>query len=143
LSAGVEVLACETCGSAEKATHGSTRGERLLQHLRTAHAQSSQGCVSVSSVRCLWACKRSCAVHLRAPGKPGYVLVELEANETAARAVLDYAAMYGESVDGAVPFRRWPDPLRGHFLCRTPPVLPEPSATPPLASQAGSDKDSP
>lgn len=136
----VELVACETCGSSDRDEHGHTRGEQLLQHLRSARAETSK--VSVASVRCLWACKRSCAVHLRSPGRSGYVLVDLEPSETSARALLDYAAMYGESADGAVPFKRWPDPLRGHFLCRTPPA-PVSARLAPLESAAPSDKDSP
>lgn len=88
-----------------------------------ATATPADAGITLSSVRCLWACKRSCAVHLRAPGRAGYVLVELAPTAESARALLDYAAMYSDSVDGGVPFKQWPQPLRGHFLCRIPPTL--------------------
>jgi predicted metal-binding protein len=122
LSTGVELIACATCGGAERDEHGTTRGEQLLRQLEQS-ATASDGAVTLSSVRCLWACKRSCAVHLRSPGRAGYVLVELTPTAETARALLDYAAMYGDSVDGAVPFKQWPQPLRGHFMCRIPPSL--------------------
>jgi predicted metal-binding protein len=118
--ARVELIVCETCGSAERETHGSTRGERLLAQLTAAQASAPAADIELSSVRCLWACSRSCAVHLRSPGRVGYVLCELEPSALTAQALLEYAAMYGASPDGAVPFKTWPQPLRGHFMCRIP-----------------------
>ncbi len=119
----IELIACETCGSAERESHGSTRGERLLGALRAAlGARPERTDVTLSATRCLWACQRSCAVHLRGPGRAGYVLCELEPSAASAEALLEYAALYARSADGAVPYRQWPAALRGHFLCRTPPV---------------------
>jgi len=113
----VELIACVTCGSAERETHGTTAGERLFAELL---ARAEPGPVRVTSVRCLWACSRSCAVHLRAEGRPGYVLCELSPTGESAEALLDYAALYARSSDGAVPYKQWPAALRGHFLCRLP-----------------------
>ena len=120
-SGPVELIACETCGSIERETHGSTRGERLLAQLRATAAEHEPAFeLKLSSVRCLWACSRSCAVHVRSRGRHGYVLCELEPTEACARALLDYAALYAQTADGAVPFKTWPQALRGHFLCRLP-----------------------
>ena len=120
MSARVELIACATCGGADRDEHGQTRGERLRSLLDACAGDADSG-VTLSSVRCLWACKRSCAVHLRSPGRAGYVLVELTPTAETARALLDYAALYAESVDGGVPFKQWPQPLKGHFMCRIPP----------------------
>ena len=125
MSRRVELIACATCGGADRDEHGQTRGERLLRQLDASVTEADTS-VTLSSVRCLWACKRSCAVHLRSPGRAGYVLVELTPTAETARALLDYAALYGESVDGGVPFKQWPQPLRGHFMCRIPPPAGEP-----------------
>jgi hypothetical protein len=57
---------------------------------------------------------------LRSSGRVGYVLVELEPTEQSARALLDYASLYLQTTDGAVPFKTWPHALRGHFHCRIP-----------------------
>lgn len=122
-----EIVACETCGkNAERDASGRTRGECLLAELRAAVASTGDIGVDVSSVRCLWACSRTCAVHVRSASRVGYVLADLEPTELSARALLDYAALYAESEDGAVPYRQWPAPLKGHFLCR----IPQPSAAP-------------
>jgi predicted metal-binding protein len=115
-----EIVACETCGSAQRDAAGRTRGEGLIAELRAALASSGELPVDVSSVRCLWACKRSCAVAVRSLSRVGYVIAELEPTELVARALLDYAARYARSEDGAVPYKEWPAALKGHFLCRFP-----------------------
>lgn len=134
----VELIACATCGSAERETHGSTRGERLLAELTRAHDPGASP-IALSSVRCLWACTRSCAVHVRAPGRPSYVLCGFEPDEASAKGLLEWAALYAASRDGAVPFKQWPAAVKGHFLCRVPAaaVVGDDSDLPPEGSAVG------
>jgi predicted metal-binding protein len=118
--ARAEIVACSTCGGASGQADGRPSGEHLLDRLhRELEGRGDIG-VEVKSVRCLWACKRSCAVMLRSVGRVGYVIVDLEPNDTSARALLDYASLYVQSEDGAVPFKAWPVALKGHFHCRIP-----------------------
>ncbi len=118
----VEIIACETCGgAAERDLEGRTRGQRLLAQLREACEGSAV--VALSGTRCLWSCKRSCSVHVRSVDRAGYVLCDLEPSEASAHALLAYAMLYAASSDGAVPYKQWPDALRGHFLCRIPPPV--------------------
>lgn len=117
MSGTAEIVACFTCGSSDRDGEGRTRGERLIAALS---AQAARPDVAVSSVRCLWSCSQSCAVHVRAAGKVSYVLARLEPTEETASALLDWSAMYAQSPDGAVPFKTWPQALKGHFLCRIP-----------------------
>ena len=144
----VELIACETCGPKDAvALHGSTDGARLGLWLRRLADTAPE--VRVSSTRCLWACSRSCAVHVRGLDGPhsthgarvGYVIATLEPTEVAARALLDYATLYAATADGAVPFKQWPAPLRGHFLCRIPAVTTPaaPTATAPTSSKLTRD----
>ena len=44
------------------------------------------------------------------------------ADEEAARAILDYALLYAGSEEGQVPYRAWPEGVKGHFITRTPPA---------------------
>jgi predicted metal-binding protein len=118
--ARAEIVACSTCGGASREVDGRSRGEHLIERLRRTLAERGDIGVDVASVRCLWACKLSCAVMLRSPGRAGYVIVELEPSDTSARALLDYADLYLRSEDGAVPYKTWPDALKGHFHCRIP-----------------------
>jgi len=115
-----EIVACETCGNAQRDAEGRVPGEVLLAALRAELAVAGEVPVDVSSVRCLWACKRSCAVALRSRGRVGYLLADLEATAVSARALIDYATLYAASEEGAVPYKTWPAALKGHFLCRFP-----------------------
>ena len=132
----IELIACETCGGTDTPDQTQrpdqppppTRGQRLLSQLHASLASSGapEFELRISSVRCLWACTRSCAVHLRGPGRVGYVLCELEPEPSTARALIEYARLYAHSSDGLVPLRQRPQALRGHFLCRIPATTPVP-----------------
>jgi len=121
LSDDVSLIACHTCGSSSRDEHGRTQGERLIDRLHAQRDHAAHEHVRVETVRCLWLCKQSCAVHVRAQGRASYVLAQFDDSVESARGLLDYAAMYGQSADGVVPFRQWPDAVRGHFVCRLPP----------------------
>jgi predicted metal-binding protein len=125
---GATLIACETCRPADRDEQGRAAGERFIEQLRAAHTSGVGSEITLSTVRCLWACQRSCAVHLRAPGRPGYVLVGFEPTPDAAQALLEYASLYAQSEAGAVPYKSWPVGVKGHFLCRLPP-FPEPAPT--------------
>jgi predicted metal-binding protein len=127
IGARAEIVACVTCGGAAREPDGRTRGEHLLERLTRERAARGDIGIDVQPVRCLWACKRSCAVLLRSPARPGYVIVELEPSDISACALLDYAVLYSTAPDGAVPYKAWPGPLKGHFLCRIPAGDPPPS----------------
>jgi len=115
---------CETCRRAPADPTRPSDGAQLAGLVAQALAAYGGALpVRVSRTRCLWACKRSCTAHVRARGKPGYVLCELEPTAASAQGLIEYARLYAESPDGAVPFKTWPDAVRGHFLCRIPPVL--------------------
>jgi predicted metal-binding protein len=118
--ARAEIVACSTCGAAAGEPGARSLGEQLLDRLRLELESRGDIGVSVTSVRCLWACKKSCAVMLRSFGRVGYVIVELEPSDVSARALVDYARLYLESDDGAVPYKTWPAALKGHFHCRIP-----------------------
>jgi len=116
--ARAELVACETCGGVP--AEGLARGAMLLARLREELARAGEVGVDLTSVRCLWACKKSCAVLLRSSERVGYVIVELEPSADVARALVDYAQLYRASPDGAVPYKAWPPALKGHFHCRIP-----------------------
>lgn len=122
---GAAVVACNSCRhSADRRTDdgGVSGGARLVAALR--RVQSSDAAyegVEVQEMACLFACDAFCTVHLRAPGKIGYVLGRFSATDDDARAILDYAVHYGKSEVGQVPYRDWPEGVKGHFLTRTPP----------------------
>jgi len=122
---GPAVVACNTCRHSAEAREdgeGVRGGARLAALLRTLQASDPRyGEIAVQEMPCLFACADFCTVHLRAPGKVGYVLGRFVPDDEAARAILDYAAHYAASEHGRVPFADWPEGVKGHFITRTPP----------------------
>jgi len=123
---GPSLVVCSTCRHSEAAREDETGvrgGARLLGELRTAAAGDPRLAeLAIEAMPCLFACTSHCTVHLRAPGKVGYVLGRFEPTVEAAQAILDYAAHYLESEAGSVPYRLWPQGVKGHFLVRVPPA---------------------
>ena len=122
---GPAVVACTTCRHAADAREdaaGVRGGARLVAALRRVKASDPRYAgIAVQEMPCLFACSDFCTVHLRAPGKIGYVLGRFTPDEDAARAILDYAVHHAASADGRVPFANWPAGVKGHFITRMPP----------------------
>lgn len=122
---GPAVVVCTTCRHSAEAREdaaGVRGGAALARALHDARAADPRYAgVAVQEMACLFACADHCTVHLRAPGKVGYVLGRFVGGGEAARAILDYAVAYAASEMGQVPFREWPQGVKGHFITRTPP----------------------
>ena len=116
------VVVCNTCrvSAEDRETAGGERGGALLAAALRALAAGTG--VAIQEMPCLFNCAQHCSVHLRAPGKIGYVLGRFEPTDEAARAILDYAIAYAASADGVVPYRQWPEGVKGHFIVRVPPA---------------------
>ncbi|WP_029007515.1 DUF1636 domain-containing protein [Azospirillum halopraeferens] len=124
-----EVIVCETCRHPDvpPTEDGPTAGAVLAGALRTALAgRAGTADVRLSTMRCLMSCKRSCAVHVRAPGKMAYVLGDLAPTADTAHTLAAYVEAYAAADDGVVPFRQWPEGVKGRFVARVPP-LPAPA----------------
>jgi predicted metal-binding protein len=119
------IVACSTCrfsADAREDGAGVRGGARLIEALRAVQASEPRyQAVAVQDMPCLFACADHCTVHIRAPGKVGYVLGRFAPDAEAARAILDYAVHHAESAEGRVPFRDWPQGVKGHFIVRVPP----------------------
>ena len=61
---------------------------------------------------------------VQAHGKLCYTLGRFEVSEDAAQGIVDYAVAHADSVTGQVPYREWPQAVKGHFVTRHAP-LPE------------------
>lgn len=117
-AAGPAIIACNSC----RRDGAQGAGAALLVALRRVQLSSpAYEAVTIEEMPCLFACSAGCTIHLRAPGKIGYVLGHFEPDAEAARAILDYAIAYAASAEGQVPYRAWPEGVKGHFLVRTPP----------------------
>jgi predicted metal-binding protein len=122
---GPSLVVCNTCrvSEADREDADGRRGGAILADALRAEAEGDArlAALAIEEMPCLFNCTQHCSVHLRAPGKIGYVLGRFEPTHAAAQAILDYAAAYLESEEGVVPYRRWPEGVKGHFIVRIPP----------------------
>lgn len=95
-------------------------GERLLAAVGAA-AAGAPG-VRVRGVACLMGCSHGCNAAISGDGKMSYVLGGFEPGEEAAEALVEYATKHAEQESGVVPFRQWPQGVKGHFKARIPPL---------------------
>jgi predicted metal-binding protein len=120
------VVSCNTCRYSAEARddeQGRRGGVRLTQALRKVQSSDPRYAgIAIEEMACLFACQDFCTVHLRAPGKIGYVLGRFAPDEESARTILDYAAHYADSEFGQVAFSQWPEGVKGHFITRSPPA---------------------
>jgi len=117
-----DIVMCTTCrfSATEKlGPDGRTGGETLIAHMREAIA-SRGAALAVVTQACLWNCRRHCSVVLRDEARFTYVTGDHEPSRAQAEAILDWFALHEGSETGEVPFRQWPDRMRGHFIARIP-----------------------
>lgn len=114
------ITVCDTCkrDGWDQTESSQTDGERLADLIEA----SDLGEVKTRRVSCLMGCKKACNVAVQASGKLAYTLGEFDPDETAAEAIVEYAKLHAQSETGQVPFRTWPQGVKGHFVTRHPPV---------------------
>ncbi len=119
------ITICDTCKREDwdPAVQSVTDGEALAELVEAA-AALVRGPVRTRRVSCLMGCTHGCNVAVQAPGKLNYTLGRFDPDPEAAEAIVDYAVKHAESETGQVPYREWPQGVKGHFVTRHPP-LPE------------------
>ncbi|MEM7271385.1 MAG: DUF1636 domain-containing protein [Pseudomonadota bacterium] len=115
------ITVCDTCRREHRKElkEEAPCGEDLLSAVREAALDTD---VNVRSVSCLMGCERACNVAISANGKLTYVLGRFDPDGDAASAIVEYAQGHALSETGAVPFRQWPQGVKGHFVARIPPI---------------------
>ncbi|MDR6790428.1 putative metal-binding protein [Sphingomonas sp. BE138] len=123
---GPAVVACSSCrhsAAAREDAEGRRGGALLAAALRAVQARDpALEDISVQEMPCLFACDRHCTIHLRAPGKVGYVLGGFVPDEEAATGIMTFMRHYVDSATGQVPYGLWPAAVKGHFIVRVPPA---------------------
>lgn len=114
------ITICDTCKRGDWAESGQnlTDGEQLAALIE----QSANGSVKTRRQSCLMGCSNSCNVTIQASGKINYTLGNFSANAETAEAILGYAKLHAQSATGQVPYRTWPEKVKGHFVTRHLPL---------------------
>ena len=122
---GAALVVCTTCRltkDARQDADGRHGGELMIEALQEGLVgHPAEGEVELQPMACLFACTSHCTVHIRAPGKMGYLLGRFSPTREDATALLDYMAAYVSSAEGVVRFAEWPEGVKGHFIARLPP----------------------
>jgi len=116
------ITICDTCkrDGWEDGDMALTDGERLAAVLEDQARDSLN--VKTRRVSCLMGCKHGCNVAIQAADKLTYTLGNFEPDAEAAKAIVGYAELHQSSDTGQVPFRQWPQGVKGHFVTRHPPL---------------------
>jgi predicted metal-binding protein len=94
----------------------------LLGHIRDALQDTGRGDLHIEPQACLWNCTRPCSVVMRDSERFSYVTGGNAPTREQAEAVIAWFDLHGQTETGEVPFRQWPQAMRGHFIARIPPV---------------------
>ena len=115
------ITVCDTCKRDDwnAETDAQTDGERLAIAVETA-AEGTD--VKTRRVSCLMGCSHSCNIAIQAPGELAYTLGKFDASTEAAEGIVEYAKKHAAAATGQVPFREWPQAIKGHFITRHPPL---------------------
>jgi predicted metal-binding protein len=119
------ITICDTCKRDDWAEKGVeiTDGEALAALIEQA-AKVVDG-VKTRRHSCLMGCGKGCNLAIQAQGKLTYVMGDFDAQEESAEGVVEYARLHSASETGQVPFKQWPQAVKGHFVSRLPVLNPD------------------
>ncbi len=119
------ITICDTCKREdwEAGSGAPTDGEALAALVEAEVAGTPL--LATRRHSCLMGCTRACNVAIQGPGKLAYTLGSFEPTRDAARAIRDWALLHADSATGVVPYRQWPEGVKGHFVTRHLPLPPE------------------
>jgi len=118
------ITICDTCKRDDwvSAGMGETDGERLAALIEACADGSAE--LRTRRHSCLMGCTHGCNIAIQAQGKLAYPLGRFAPDAGTAEAVVGFARLHAASASGQVPYRQWPEGVKGHFVTRHPP-LPE------------------
>jgi predicted metal-binding protein len=117
------IIVCTTCkfqDGRKLDDEGLSAGQRMVAALKSVTQSRSD--VVVQEQVCMWNCTKPCSVVLRDDKRYSYVTGGHVPSEAQAEAIVQWFDAHGATEKGEVPFRQWPDLMRGHFIARMPPV---------------------
>ncbi|MGB3494217.1 MAG: DUF1636 domain-containing protein [Elainellaceae cyanobacterium] len=120
------LFVCSLCGFSEKerSRNGASGGQHLIQQLQQElENRNLQDVVDLQPLRCMAGCSQPCSVSVAAPNKLTFILSGVSPTESAA-VLSDFCRQYTDSVDGRVPYRERPAPIREATAFVLPPLPP-------------------
>lgn len=116
------ITVCDTCKRENWDDSGAefTDGELFAAQIEEAAAGVPD--IRTRRTSCLMGCNRSCNVAIQSNGKLSYTLGEFTPDTESAEGVVAYAALHAASKTGQVPYKTWPQAIKGHFVTRHPPL---------------------
>lgn len=117
------IFVCDTCSYApgEKTGPENRTGGEMLAQLVEGLADD-EIVIEVRRQSCLMGCDRHCNIAITADGKLTYVLGMFKPDPGSAEAIVEYARLHADSDTGRVPFKQWPQGVKGHFVARIPAI---------------------
>ncbi len=116
------ITTCDTCKREgwEDSDMAQTDGEKLATLIEMAATGLTN--VRTRRVSCLMGCKKGCNVAIQGRDKLNYTIGDFEPNTESASGIVAYAMAHATSDSGQVPYREWPQAIKGHFVTRHPPL---------------------
>ena len=116
------ITICDTCKREgwDQTPAKVTDGERFAALIEAQATEVPD--LKTRRVSCLMGCTHGCNVAIQASGKLAYTLGNFVPNAESAEAVVGYAELHAQSDSGQVPYRQWPQGVKGHFVTRHPPL---------------------
>ena len=115
------ITICDTCkrDGWDDGDMTLTDGETLAALIEARAAGTG---IKTRRVSCLMGCTHGCNVAIQAAGKIAYTLGRFPPDDEHAQAIVSYATSHAESATGQVPYRQWPQAIKGHFVTRHQPL---------------------
>lgn len=116
------ITICDTCKQEgwDAGNMTQTDGEALAALVEAA--ATGIGDIKTRRISCLMGCKNACNVAIQGAGKLNYTLGTFTPTVEAAEGIVAYATSHAASDTGQVPYRDWPQAVKGHFVTRHPPL---------------------
>ena len=116
------ITICETCKREDWKEKGlkESDGFELAQLIEKSSVTEEK--VITRRHSCLMGCDHGCNVTIQDNKKLSYVLGNFKPTSEDAEAIVLYANLHANSTNGQVPYREWPQAIKGHFVARIPPI---------------------
>jgi predicted metal-binding protein len=115
------ITICDTCkrDDWDQRETTVTDGEKLAGLIENTDLGPD---VKTRRVSCLMGCTHGCNIAVQAHNKLTYTIGRFEPIAEAAEGIIAYAQLHADSETGQVPYREWPQAIKGHFITRHQPL---------------------